>query len=175
MRLLHRSQVSLESARNLASALSKACTWLQATCGAIYGVVPFTSRRSCGLACGLVSAGGAIGGVMNQGIFFLNTEAVGPYCKPLQGLTLSIFKSLGSMVSVAWSCIVMTMISPPSMYVQQLHHFFDVHTNTDHDNPFPVSQKSARSLKGLYKVSCVGQLNHMEVTHGMHAYACASW
>ena len=55
---------------------------LQATCGAIYGVVPFTSRRSCGLACGLVSAGGAIGGVINQGIFFLNTPTVGPYCKP---------------------------------------------------------------------------------------------
>ena len=54
---------------------------LQATCGAIYGVVPFTSRRSTGLACGLVSAGGAIGGVMNQGIFFLNTPASGPYCK----------------------------------------------------------------------------------------------
>ncbi len=54
---------------------------VQGTCGAIYGVVPFVSRRSCGLCCGLVSAGGAIGGVMNQGIFFLNTAAAGPYCE----------------------------------------------------------------------------------------------
>lgn len=69
------------------------CWYVQGTCGAIYGVVPFVSRRSCGLCCGLVSAGGAIGGVMNQGIFFLNTAATGPYCKPFcPSLSLSQYE-----------------------------------------------------------------------------------
>ena len=45
----------------------------------MYGVVPFVSRRSTGIVCGLVSAGGAVGGVINQAIFFLNTPAHGAY------------------------------------------------------------------------------------------------
>eukprot|EP00891_Asterochloris_glomerata_P003456 jgi/Astpho2/3456/Aster-07053 len=52
---------------------------IEGTCGCIYGVVPFVSRRSTGLCCGLVSAGGASGGVINQAIFFLNTATVGSY------------------------------------------------------------------------------------------------
>ena len=52
---------------------------LQAGCGATYGVVPFVSRRSTGIVCGLVSAGGASGGVINQALFFLNTPAKGAY------------------------------------------------------------------------------------------------
>ena len=51
----------------------------QGGCGATYGVVPFVSRRSTGIVCGLVSAGGASGGVINQAIFFLNTPAHGSY------------------------------------------------------------------------------------------------
>ncbi len=45
----------------------------------MYGVVPFVSRRSTGIVCGLVSAGGAVGGVINQAIFFLNTPTHGAY------------------------------------------------------------------------------------------------
>lgn len=71
----------------------------QAGCGATYGVVPFVSRRSTGIVCGLVSAGGAVGGVINQAIFFLNTPAKGPYSTfpPLRfpnprGLKFCLFK-----------------------------------------------------------------------------------
>ncbi|KAK9809615.1 hypothetical protein WJX73_007601 [Symbiochloris irregularis] len=46
--------------------------FLEMTCGTTYAVVPFVSRRNLGVVCGLVSAGGAIGGVINQAIFFLN-------------------------------------------------------------------------------------------------------
>lgn len=53
--------------------------FLEAGCGATYGVVPFVSRRSTGIVCGLVSAGGACGGVINQALFFLNTPAKGAY------------------------------------------------------------------------------------------------
>ncbi|CAL8471937.1 g11479 [Coccomyxa elongata] len=56
-----------------------AAFFLEGGCGATYGVVPFVSRRSTGIVCGLVSAGGAIGGVINQAIFFLNTPVKGPY------------------------------------------------------------------------------------------------
>ena len=42
-------------------------------------MVPFVSRRSTGIVCGLVSAGGASGGVINQALFFLNTPAKGAY------------------------------------------------------------------------------------------------
>lgn len=52
---------------------------MQGTCGSVYGVVPFVSRRSTGIVCGLVSAGGAVGGVINQAIFFLNTPTKGAY------------------------------------------------------------------------------------------------
>ena len=52
---------------------------VQGTCGSVYGVVPFVSRRSTGIVCGLVSAGGAVGGVINQAIFFLNTPTHGAY------------------------------------------------------------------------------------------------
>ncbi|DBA87666.1 hypothetical protein WJX77_011209 [Trebouxia sp. C0004] len=76
-----------------------AAAGIEGTCGAIYGVVPFVSRRSCGLCCGLVSAGGAIGGVMNQGIFFLNTAASGPYYIP----PIDAFKWMG-VVMIAVSC-----------------------------------------------------------------------
>ena len=47
------------------------------TCGTVYGVVPFVSRRSNGVVCGLVSAGGAIGGVLWQAIFFLMVRTTG--------------------------------------------------------------------------------------------------
>ncbi len=95
-------------------ALSLLCM-VQGTCGAIYGVVPFVSRRSCGLCCGLVSAGGAIGGVMNQGIFFLNTAAAGPYCE-------SPFFSF--LTSLAWSFFLFSskscMLSQIVLWVFQL-------------------------------------------------------
>ena len=58
--------------------------FLEAGCGATYGVVPFVSRRSTGIVCGLVSAGGACGGVINQALFFLNTPAKGAYGERLR-------------------------------------------------------------------------------------------
>ena len=44
----------------------------QAACGGCYAIVPFVSRRHVGIVSGVVSAGGAVGGVINQAIFFLN-------------------------------------------------------------------------------------------------------
>ena len=63
---------------------------LQAGCGATYGVVPFVSRRSTGIVCGLVSAGGASGGVINQALFFLNTPAKGAYGECLASIHCSV-------------------------------------------------------------------------------------
>lgn len=44
--------------------------FIQGTCGAVYGVVPFVSRRSLGLICGCVGAGGNLGGAVTQAAFF---------------------------------------------------------------------------------------------------------
>jgi NNP family nitrate/nitrite transporter-like MFS transporter len=44
--------------------------FIQGTCGAVYGIVPFVSRRSLGLICGCVGAGGSLGGAVTQAAFF---------------------------------------------------------------------------------------------------------
>ena len=64
---------------------------LQMTCGTVYGVVPFVSRRSNGVVCGLVSAGGATGGVLWQAIFFLKVTTAGNGASPRLFLSLSFF------------------------------------------------------------------------------------
>eukprot|EP00879_Flechtneria_rotunda_P019127 GHRR01020082.1.p1 GENE.GHRR01020082.1~~GHRR01020082.1.p1 ORF type:complete len:366 (+),score=106.30 GHRR01020082.1:164-1261(+) len=42
----------------------------QMACGAVYGIVPFISKRSNGLVAGIVAAGGNLGSVVTQAMFF---------------------------------------------------------------------------------------------------------
>ena len=42
----------------------------QQACGSTYGVVPFVSRRSYGVVAGIVGAGGNVGAIVTQIIFF---------------------------------------------------------------------------------------------------------
>jgi len=44
--------------------------FIQATCGAVYGIVPFITRRALGLTCGLIGAAGNLGGAVTQAAFF---------------------------------------------------------------------------------------------------------
>lgn len=44
--------------------------FIEAACGAAYGVVPFISHRALGIVCGMVGAGGNAGSAIAQAIFF---------------------------------------------------------------------------------------------------------
>jgi len=44
--------------------------FIEAACGATYGVVPFVTQRGLGIVCGMVGAGGNAGSAIAQAIFF---------------------------------------------------------------------------------------------------------
>lgn len=57
----------------------------QQACGAHFGIVPFVSRRSYGVVSGIVGAGGNVGAIVTQVIFFAGS-AYSPVMTVQEGL-----------------------------------------------------------------------------------------
>jgi NNP family nitrate/nitrite transporter-like MFS transporter len=75
--------------------------FIEAACGATYGVVPFVSQRSLGIVCGMVGAGGNAGSAIAQAIFFT----------PQSLQTYEAFKWMGVM-AVGIACLQLFLWFP---------------------------------------------------------------
>ncbi|KAF8054878.1 NRT2.2 [Scenedesmus sp. PABB004] len=65
--LVGMSHESLAATLGMLFVFSFAC---QVACGAVFGIVPFVSRRSTGAVTGIVAAGGSLGSAVTQALFF---------------------------------------------------------------------------------------------------------
>lgn len=79
--------------------------FVQQACGAMFGVVPFVSRRSYGVVSGCVGAGGNVGAVVTQVIFFAGS-IYSPVMSTQDGLIW-----MGVMV-MAVTCTLVTLHFP---------------------------------------------------------------
>jgi NNP family nitrate/nitrite transporter-like MFS transporter len=119
--------------------------FVQAACGATFGVIPFVSRRALGVVSGFTGAGGNLGSVVTQTIFF--TQATYSTEKGINNMGIMII-ACTSLVLLVWFPQWGSMLFPASKKMSEEDYYASEYSEGERDQGLhSASMKFAANAK----------------------------